>query len=133
MRKKPPGYQTALDLCILDLVKCRCLGLIYSSFILDVGLFYGKLELKTGDVMLKVYFTIVLLQVTTTQVILILKATMIFKGEWINELSDEAIKRIFRFASILYTITITIFDARPGQEPASLPFLQLLTGLDQPP
>ena len=133
MGRKPPGFQTAVDLCILDIIKFRLFALLYLTLILDLGLFHGQLELEISEILWKIYFFTGLFHITTTQIILSIKATLIFKGEWINELSDRATTRIFRFSSMLYAFIVITFDERPGQDPIYPKILQLLTGLEQPP
>ena len=69
------------------------------------------------------------LLLSAIQVTIVVKALLIFKGQWLFDVPDERILLVSRCVAILYTICRFLVDF--AGEPKSLPFIYILTTTDE--
>ena len=69
------------------------------------------------------------------QMVLTLKAIMVFKSEWVSHWSDEKLLWVYRLGSVGYTValgTLGIIQTQFLIEPRNAIILELMTGLKEP-
>ena len=78
--KKPLGLQSVLDLLIKDLIWCQMIQATLWIIFLLAGSLHGKLPICTAEIGLFIILNCVILVYAQYQVLLVVKALLIFKG-----------------------------------------------------
>ena len=100
---KSPGQQTALDLCIMDLINVWKSRIIANSAIyFAIFLGDGKWNFTFALTLVFVHKLLVNFLFASCQMVLLLKTVLIFKGELISNVSDNRIHWGFRWAVWFY-------------------------------
>ena len=129
LKEKPPGQQTVVDFCIQFGINVWTLRILESNICIYISLLYGKLNFQFGLFLIFIQNMHLLWQVACGQMVLVLKAIIIFKAELLEEFSDQAIIWGFRTATVCYAIFWGVFGyvfAHAG--PRSPIILFLMTG-----
>ena len=101
IRKKLQWLQSILDLLILDLLRVETVNHIIFIFILLAGYFYGQIPFLMAQILTFLTINIPMYIFGLCQFFLMVKAVLIFKGYWLNDVSEVAIiwtSRIFALA-----------------------------------
>ena len=128
IQSKPLGLQSVLDLLSLDCIRVWITYTILANSIIYSGLCYGQFDFTTAQVMVGTSVNVFVLLMALIQVTIVVKAVLIFKGDWLSEISDSNLIWICRLVSVVYVVARFLVDVRG--EPKAVPFLYMLTGTD---
>ena len=129
IKRKSPGLLTVLDLLSLDCIRIWIVYIILANSIIHSGLIYGQFPFITAQVLVFASVNNLVLLLSAIQVTIVVKALLIFKGQWLFDVPDERILLVSRCVAILYTICRFLVDF--AGEPKSLPFIYILTSTDE--
>ena len=79
--KKPLGLQTVLDLLIKDIIWSQMIQSTLWIIFLAAGFLHGQLPILVGEIGLFIFLNWVIVIYAQYQVLLIVKALLIFKGK----------------------------------------------------
>ena len=127
LQKKPQGFQTPLDQSIIDTTRVWNGRTIISDICFFSGLLYGQVSDDIALSLLFIQCYLFYLVISSVQMTLVLKVIMIFKGQWVNELMDEQISKMFRLATLGYAGLWWVIDYKLA-EPRPRFLLTLMTG-----
>ena len=91
IRKKLQWLQSILDLLILDLLRVETVNHIIFIFILLAGYFHGHIPFLMAQILAFLTINIPMYFFGLCQFFLMVKAVLIFKGYWLNDVSEVAI------------------------------------------
>ena len=103
VRSKAPGQQTVLDLLIMDSTRMWILFNVLTTSFITSGLVYGHFGYSTAQVMMFIFSNISSLSFASVQMTIAVKAILIFKGEWFEEVTDSTIQTSTRLATLIYS------------------------------
>ena len=126
VQAKPPGQQTVLDLLIMDSARIWIFFNAVTNTLIFCGLIYGHFGYSTAQVMLFIFSNVTILLFASVQVTIVVKAILIFKGHWLDQLDDSTVQMISRLATLLYA-TIRFMVDYFVNDPHQAAFLGLLT------
>ena len=132
IKRKSPGLLTVLDLLTLDCIRIWIVYIILANSIIHSGLIYGQFEFITAQVLVFTSVNNLVLLLSAIQVTIVVKAVLIFKGQWLFDVPvvpDKRILLVSRCGTILYTICRFLVDF--AGEPKSRPFIYILTTTDE--
>ena len=127
--KKPPGHQSVLDLVIMEYLVLSIIRNIVSVVYHYIGLFHAPIELNIAEFLYFIVVSFPRFEIASIQTILVIKAVLIFKGEWLADLPDFEVIWISRKMILVYSSLTFLIDF--CQTPKSFPAWKLLTGSDQ--
>ena len=128
--KKAPGMLTQLDLLISDCIRIWIPWTILMIILVCIGTFHGQLGTYPALILYLPIMASFNLLIASFQVTLTIKGILIFKDEWINEISDRKVLMASRIAIWVYSsIIFAINFLMPAKHSA---VLDLLTEKDQP-
>ena len=127
IKKKPPGLQSVLDLLILILMKVTFGHNVVSAIARYFEHFEGQLDTLTAKLVLFLLVNGGVLQVACLQVLLIVKAILIFKPHWLDDQMDSVVIRksalfVVSYTSARFLLDFNLTESRTSNE------LKLLTG-----
>ena len=130
IKKKLPGLQSILDLLILDLIRVQTFNYTFFILVLLSGYFHGRIPFILSQMMIFIIQNSSVYLFCLYQYLLLIKATLVFKGLWLEHVSDWTIvwtSRVFAlvWTSIRFVGDILVQKSRPG------PITKFLTGTDQ--
>ena len=106
IKRKPPGLQSVLDLLIIELLRTHFFTYTFFIFcFLFPGFFYGQLPYVLSQVIIFLLYNSSLYFFGLLQSFLVTKAILVFKGQWLNEVSDSTVIWLSR---ILALVIVTI-------------------------
>ena len=102
---KPPGHQSVLDLLILDIIFLQTFYYINFLIVLFTGLI-GHIPFIISQIMLSFVMVPYVMSTCLSQLFIVCKAILVFRGVWLAELSDLSFKRITRVLAWVCTCLI---------------------------
>ena len=121
---------TQLDLLISDCIRIWISWTIFLVILVYIGTFHGHLGTYTAFVLFLPILASFNLLIASFQITLFVKGILIFKDEWINEISDRKVLMASRMGILTYSSMIFAFNfLMPAKQSA---LLDLLTEKDQP-
>ena len=97
IKRKSPGLLTVLDFLTLDCIRIWIVYIILANSIIHSGLIYGQFEFITAQVLVFTSVNILVLLLSAIQVTIVVKAVLIFKGQWLFDVPDERIPLVSTF------------------------------------
>ena len=129
IQRKAPVWQSILDLLLLDGLKVMILVNFTTISFIYTGVFYGQLKPIVAQVFLAFSTSSFSLIIIMQEIILILKAIIIFKPGILADQSDKKIIGLFRRSSFLVCCARFILDYFvQSNRPCCSLTLELLTG-----
>ena len=130
IRKKLQSLQSILDLLILDLLRVETVNHIIFIFILLAGYFHGHIPFLMAQILAFLTINIPMYFFGLCQFFLMVKAVLIFKGYWLNDVSEVAIIWTSRlFALVIASLRfVGDFVTQKGNQGLMIKFL---TGIDK--
>ena len=129
IQKKAPVWQSILDLLLLDGLKVMVLSNIVMITFIYIGVFHGELKPIVATVILGFAACVVSLIIIMQEIIMILKALIIFKPGILTDQPDRKVIAIFRQSSFLVCCLRFIMDYfLQSNRPCCSLTLELLTG-----
>ena len=125
---KPPGHQSLLDLVIAEYLILSITRNIITVIYHCIVLLHGPIDPTIANFL---YFMVVhcpRIEISSIQTILMVKALLIFKGEWMADFTDSDILWLSRRFIAVYSSAVFIIDYH--QMPRPYPFLKFLAGTD---
>ena len=110
IKKKPPGLQSVLDLMIMILLKVNICHNGIICLVASLQLTHGQLNVTSAKFLIFLRSNVGVLSITGFQVILGVKAMLIFKPHWLAEQTDSEVVRKSSVAALVYTSTRFILD-----------------------
>ena len=103
IKKKAPGHQSVLDLLLLDIFFLQ--SFYYTDFLLVMlaGMLHGQLSYALSQIMLALLMIPMLMSTCLCQFFMMIKGILIFRGQWIAEMTDTSIKRMTRIGAFVLT------------------------------
>ena len=124
IKKKPPGLQSVLDCLILELIKLKRLQTFLGLTLYFVGILYGQLHPWTAQVMIAVNSNVSVVLFANLQMILVVKAILIFKQEWLLDVPEDEVLLLTRIATVAYAALRFVIDySLPARQDFVLEFL----------
>ena len=123
---KAPGFQSILDLVILDYIKVSITQNVLTVIVTYIGLFHGHIGNNLAQVLIIILVNLGGLELAALQVCLVIKAILIFKPELFQDASDFQVVGCSRIGAFIYTGLRFIIDILPEAKPTIL--TKLLTG-----
>ena len=128
IQKKAPAWQSIIDLLVLDglkaMILCNCITIIISS-----GIFYGRLNPIVAQVMVSIVTSSLVLVIIMQEIILILKALIIFKPGILTDQPDQKVIQLFRQSSLVGSCVRFVLDfLLQSNRPCCSNTLEFLTG-----
>ena len=124
------GMLTQLDLLISDCIQIWIPWTIFLVILVCIGTFHGHLGIYPALILYLPILTSFNLLIASFQITLFVKGILIFKDEWINEISDRKVLMASRMGILAYSSMIFAFNfLMPAKQSA---LLDLLTEKDQP-
>ena len=103
IQKKAPAWQSILDLLLLDGLKVMLLQIFLSTIRLGIGIFSGQINTMVAQVILGTSTSVFSLILIMAELILILKAMMIFKPGVLGDQPDQKVIGLFRGTCAIMT------------------------------
>ena len=130
IRKKLQWLQSILDLLILDLIRVETVNHIIFIFILLAGYFHGQIPFLMAQFLTFLTINILMYLFGLCQFFLMVKAVLIFKGYWLNDVSEVTIIWTSRlFALVMASLRfVGDFSTQKGNQGLMIKFL---TGIDK--
>ena len=125
---KPQQNQSVLEILTKEyLIVCiiRNLTLVLVNYL---GLLYGQVEVTLAEIIFLISVNLGCVELAMIQVILVIKAMLTFKREWLSDRTDSEIIWISRLLAMSYSGFRFIMDFH--QSPKSFHTLTLLTSSD---
>ena len=123
---KPPGYQSQLDLVIKEFLILNIIRNLTSFVYHLIGVFVSPI----GPITSKILFFIVVncprVELSSLQTVFLVKAVLIFRGNWMAEITDSDVIWLSRRFILVYSSITCIVDCL--QTPTMYPGLNFLTG-----
>ena len=88
IKKKLPGLQSILDLLILDLIRVQTFNYTFFILVLLSGYFHGRIPFILSQMMIFIIQNSSVYLFCLYQYLLLIKATLVFKGLWLEHVSD---------------------------------------------
>ena len=110
IQSKPEGMKTILDLLVKDTSMIWILLHVVRNLIIYCGFVFGHLGYIPMQVLLFIYSNTLTLLFASMQITIVVKAVLIFKGEWFYEVNDSTIQQISRGLSGIYAILRVLID-----------------------
>ena len=131
IQKKAPAWQSILDLLLLDVLKATIFQNFTNISIIYSGIFYGKLNPILAEVLLGTVTSCLALIIIMQEIILILKALIIFKPGIVTDQPDRKVIGLFRRTSFLCSSARFILDYfLQSNRPCCSLTLKFLTGTE---
>ena len=129
--KKLQWLQSILDLLILDLLRVQTVNHSIFIFILLTGYFHGQIPFLMSQILTFLTINVPIYFFGLCQFFLMVKAVLIFKGYWINDISEVAIIWTSRlFALVIVSLRfVGDFLTQKGNRGGIL--TKFLTGTDK--
>ena len=129
IQKKAPVWQSILDLLLLDRLKVMILSNIIIISFIYIGVFYGELKPIVATVFLGFSTSFISMIIIMQEIILILKALIIFKPGILTDQPDQKVIRLFRQSFLFCCCARFIVDYfLQANRPCCSLTLELLTG-----
>ena len=129
IQRKAPVWQSILDILLLDGLKVMILSNIVMITFIYIGVFHGELKPIVATVILGFAACVVSLIIIMQEIIMILKALIIFKPGILTDQPDRKVIAIFRQSSFLVCCLRFIMDYfLQSNRPCCSLTLELLTG-----
>ena len=109
IQKKAPAWQSIIDLLLLDTLKVKILQNCFSVLIYS-GIFYQRLNPIVAQIMLGMTTSSLVLVLIMQEIMLILKALIIFKPGILTDQPDQKVIRLFRQSSFFCCCAVFILD-----------------------
>ena len=103
IKRKLPGLQSILDLLILDLIRVQAFNYTFFIIILLIGFFHGEIPFVASQVMIFININLAVYLFSLYQGFLLIKATIIFKGLWLADISEWTIVWTSRLFAMVWT------------------------------
>ena len=129
--KKLQWLQSILDLLILDLLRVETVNHIIFIFILLAGYFHGQIPFLMAQILAFLTINIPMYFFGLCQFFLMVKAVLIFKGYWLNDVSEVAIIWTSRLFALVMAILRFVGDIFFTQTQTQGLMIKFLTGIDQ--
>ena len=126
IQSKPEGMKTILDLLVKDTSMIWILLNFVRNLIIYCGFVFGNLGYIPIQVVLFVYSNTLTLLFASMQITIVVKAMLIFKGEWLYEVNDSTIQQMSRGISAIYVTFRFLLDFL-GTGASRPPILNFLT------
>ena len=110
IKKKPPGLQSILDCLILELIQWHRLQISVLVVTYFSGILYGQLDPWTAKALNAVMTNVTILVHAYVQVILFVKAILIFKQGWLEDILEDEVLLLSRIASVAYAALTFVID-----------------------
>ena len=129
IQKKAPVWQSILDLLLLDGLKVMILSNFTTISFIYAGVFYGQLKPIVAQVILGFATSCIFMIIIMQEIILILKALIIFKPGILTDQPDKKVIGLFRQCSVLLSCARFMLDYfLQSDRPCCSLTLELLTG-----
>ena len=130
LKKKPMGLQSVLDLLIMDMIKVN--GLNSTSWICFVmfGYFHGQLPYIFSLIWIWILINVNVYLFCLYQYFLLIKTIVVFRGTWLEDISDYKILTMSRIFAIVYSSIRLLGDYLLNSEPSKSVMATYLTGKD---
>ena len=130
IKRKLPGLQSILDLLILDLIRVQASNYTFFIIILLIGFFHGEIPFVASQVMIFININLAVYLFSLYQGFLLIKATIIFKGFWLADISERTIVWTSRLFAMVWT-SIRFLGDFLMQKSRAGPITKFLTGTNQ--
>ena len=122
--KKPPGHQSVVDHLILELIRWKKLQILVTITMFFFGIFHGQLNPRAALALTAIAANVTILVAANVQMILLVKAILIFKNEWLEDILEDEVLLLTRIASVAYAALRFVLDyALPARQNLILEFL----------
>ena len=122
--KKPPGLQSVLDFLILELINWKKLQILITTTMMFSGVLYGQLNPWKGLALTAIAANASMLVAANVQMILLVKAILLFKQEWLADVQEDEVLLLTRIATIAYAALRFVIDyALPARLDITVEFL----------
>ena len=102
INKKAPGLQSILDFLILDLIKTKIVHNVSLVVLRLVRIFYGPIGSILAITLEAISANTAAFVFASTQITLIIKSILIFKSNWIADISEKTVLFYSRIAILCY-------------------------------
>ena len=109
IQKKAPAWQSIIDLLLLDTLKVKILQNCFSVLIYS-GILYQRLNPIVAQIMLGMTTSSLVLVLIMQEIMLILKALIIFKPGILTDQPDQKVIQLFRQSSFFCCCAVFILD-----------------------
>ena len=126
---------TVIDWCIQDGISVWITRIVWTNLCIYIGMFYGELNYNFGQFLLFVLCILFIAQISFGQMVLSLKAILVFKGELIDNFSERTLLWGYRLAVIGYMLflgTLGMVQTQFINEPRDAIILELMTSSKEP-
>ena len=131
IQKKAPAWQSILDLLLLDGLKVMILHNILVANMIYCGIFYGQLNVIVAQIYLAIISSFSMMVITMQELILVIKALIIFKPGFLADQPDGKVIGLFRRISVLATgIRFALDFYLSWNRPCCSLTLEFLTGTE---
>ena len=127
IKKKAPGHQSVLDLLLLDIFFLQTFYYTDFMIVMLAGMLHGQVPYVLSQIMLALCVIPMLMSTCLCQFFLMIKGILIFRGQWIAEMTDTSIKRITRIGAFFWT-NLILFGNFWLQGPKPAVLTTFLTG-----